>query len=571
MNIFKKFIRHILSPFDKTHIFQHHLSIDSLIEQNGGELVNQTKRSSGAVSGQGSYGTVEAYGDRTVGKIMLTNDVLNAGIEMISDHIFDAIIRENATLSRLYGVPNIINYHNLYINVTTMDEYFENLHDTLKHKRYPRTELQLKNIFFKIIDAVNSMHRSRIYHTDLKPKNIMIGRQVDDDHVEMDDIAVIDFGLSHFGDKTIHAEINYRIGTPLYAAPETDLMLGVTNTYDFEKLDVWSLGLIGLEIFSENFELPVFYKLCINDPSYSCHYRKLYNLTQSEYTNIPKIFEDIPSKLPHNIDDYAPILKNDLDLKNLLEGMLNLSPTARYGMNEILNSTFCNGYILSNPCRTLLVQDMINTLTPPQNVDDLRKIRLYPKDISSNLIISIASEMFMYIQIMKKYKLSWKTIMYATYIFINIMKYYDDGEERVYSSIALLIASAIREPVQKLHINSMARNYLPHGKSEDNFKQLLYDRAIAICEFFNYDFYFSTPYDILMHNFDPNDPNIVGNMNIISILYFINLCWNPKIKLGLFIDYINGNRGNYIINIDEISANKPQLGMLISNVLSLFY
>jgi serine/threonine protein kinase len=69
------------------------------------------------------------------------------------------------------------------------------------------------------------MHRRGIYHADLKPNNIMLGRR--------GEVKILDYGLAH-----IKGEPTNRIqGTPEYMAPET-----VRSKIINERTDIYNLG-----------------------------------------------------------------------------------------------------------------------------------------------------------------------------------------------------------------------------------------------------------------------------------------------------------------------------------------
>jgi serine/threonine protein kinase len=90
----------------------------------------------------------------------------------------------------------------------------------------PRLALPLLiQVFAKVAEGVAHMHRRRVYHADLKPNNIMVGRG--------GVVKVIDYGLAW-----IHGEGKDRVqGTPEYMAPE-QVKSKVVN----EQTDIYNLG-----------------------------------------------------------------------------------------------------------------------------------------------------------------------------------------------------------------------------------------------------------------------------------------------------------------------------------------
>ena len=85
-------------------------------------------------------------------------------------------------------------------------------------------------VFKRIIDAVDFIHKKGIIHRDLKPENILIKR--------MPEVKLADFGLSTAYNP--NSKIDTFCGTTQYSAPEC--LCGIE--YDGVKADIWSLGVI---------------------------------------------------------------------------------------------------------------------------------------------------------------------------------------------------------------------------------------------------------------------------------------------------------------------------------------
>jgi serine/threonine protein kinase len=84
---------------------------------------------------------------------------------------------------------------------------------------------QLVQIFERVAAGLVHMHRRNIYHADLKPNNIMLGRS--------GDLKVIDFGLAR-----VRGEGKDRVqGTPEYMAPEQ-----VKHKMVNERTDIYNFG-----------------------------------------------------------------------------------------------------------------------------------------------------------------------------------------------------------------------------------------------------------------------------------------------------------------------------------------
>ena len=83
----------------------------------------------------------------------------------------------------------------------------------------------LVQIFERVADGMVHMHRRGVYHSDLKPNNILVSRA--------GDVKVIDFGLAR-----IKGEVRDRVqGTPEYIAPEQAKHRMVN-----ERTDIYNFG-----------------------------------------------------------------------------------------------------------------------------------------------------------------------------------------------------------------------------------------------------------------------------------------------------------------------------------------
>jgi serine/threonine protein kinase len=88
----------------------------------------------------------------------------------------------------------------------------------------PMPPSRLAAAFAQVADAVGHMHDRGLIHADLKPNNLILGRQ---------GVKVIDFGLAFAEGKPKHRAR----GTPEYMAPETK-----ARTHLDRRTDVFNLG-----------------------------------------------------------------------------------------------------------------------------------------------------------------------------------------------------------------------------------------------------------------------------------------------------------------------------------------
>ena len=114
------------------------------------------------------------------------------------------------------------------------------MHDTIP-------EQEMKKIFRKICAGVLYCHQKGVAHLDLKPDNVLLLFDQDDEGSKaIDKVQVCDFGFAAKWDlkknrNGITTWSQTRIGTTEYRAPE---LHELRPKVSFEKADVWSLGVI---------------------------------------------------------------------------------------------------------------------------------------------------------------------------------------------------------------------------------------------------------------------------------------------------------------------------------------
>jgi serine/threonine protein kinase len=100
----------------------------------------------------------------------------------------------------------------------------------------PVSESAIKKLFSQILDAVESMHKTGVYHRDIKLENILLVSDDDDLNCK-----VADFGLA----TRERYSTEFGCGSTSYLAPEhfdddeSDIV-----PYDSSASDIWSLGIL---------------------------------------------------------------------------------------------------------------------------------------------------------------------------------------------------------------------------------------------------------------------------------------------------------------------------------------
>ena len=144
-------------------------------------------------------------------------------------------------------IPEVIKFYEVYqvkeiiYLVTEMAEGCE-LYDVCKEyeKKGGIPEAMAKDIFCKLVNAVNSLHSQEICHLDLKLENIMYNKK-------NKSLKIVDFGFAsetaklnfQTHENTLILQTNY-CGSIHYSSPEVLKRI----PYDGKRADVWSLGVI---------------------------------------------------------------------------------------------------------------------------------------------------------------------------------------------------------------------------------------------------------------------------------------------------------------------------------------
>ena len=259
--------------------------------------------------GKGSYGQVfEAINGKT-GEIVALKKLDKKKIAKSSMENY--VLTEIDCLKKCYH-PNVIQYKGRI--ETTNSHYIimeycsgGDLEGYLK-TRGPLKENEAVELLKQIINGMKELQRMSIVHRDLKPMNILISEG---------NIKIADFGLAKIGED----EAKTCLGSCLYMAPEVWQNRGKGGSgkaYD-EKVDVWSIGII-------------FYSMLFN---------KL-PVEKMERLNINSFYL---SREKNKCLMYPPSINVSQECKDLLSGMLEYSPTARFTLDEIYGLKlfrFCN-------------------------------------------------------------------------------------------------------------------------------------------------------------------------------------------------------------------------------------
>lgn len=133
--------------------------------------------------------------------------------------------------------PNIVRLFDVYESkkkIYLIIEYMKggDLFTYLENREFNIIEKRANQIMYKIIKAIQYIHRLGIIHRDLKPENILMTDDTDEAEPKLSD-----FGFSKI--LKPHEKANERLGTILYASPEV-----IQGLPYGKESDIWSLGMV---------------------------------------------------------------------------------------------------------------------------------------------------------------------------------------------------------------------------------------------------------------------------------------------------------------------------------------
>ena len=187
----------------------------------------------------GRYQVRRLLGQGGMGQVYLARDVVlgrSVALKIVGGtHDTDRFLDEARAIARL-NHPNIVQLYDFGLfddNIYLALEYIDGI--TLRERARPGL-LELDEVLRHmraVADALQHAHASLVFHCDLKPSNIMIGRD--------GRIRVVDFGLARTSETGAHTAG----GTPDWMAPEQ----WANDTVD-DRVDSWALGIITAELLT---------------------------------------------------------------------------------------------------------------------------------------------------------------------------------------------------------------------------------------------------------------------------------------------------------------------------------
>ena len=265
--------------------------------------------------GVGSYGTVYKVCKKTTGKIYVIKQISLLGLTEKEILEYKSEAKLLSSIKSNYVVKyfdSFIDNHNLNILMEYCDggDLYQYL-EKYKKKKIKLKEKTIWQIFIQMLIGLNSIHKKKILHRDIKSQNIFLTKNLD--------IKIGDLGVSKKLIQTNFAKTF--IGTPYYLSPE----ICMEKPYN-DKSDVWAIGCI-------------LYELCTFNYPFNA---------KSQGALLLKILNSQPEKIDNNY--YSK------DLQKMINLLLNKNYELRPSCRDILKMKI----ILEKAKKYNLINDIMN-------------------------------------------------------------------------------------------------------------------------------------------------------------------------------------------------------------------
>lgn len=271
--------------------------------------------------GQGTYGKVMSTPNKgIVAKMAVFNKNFIQGPALV----------EYGILSLLRGERNVLRLDDIKFSPDSMDLYVEeyktSLDKILGTDNLKDMDMRMK-LMRQISEGLYNIHKYGICHRDLKPGNILVN--IGDEKDEMK-VAIADFGASEVT-CGIPSLPGYVITTYPWACPENIYMKPMKNSGD-----VWSLGIIFIQILTNNKDTPYQYVEVKGGKRRFIESENVSNI-DSKYLTFP-IEKDLPQMIQlYTQENIRRILRNvNKKFVDLVCRMLDRDPVNRPTMKNVI-------------------------------------------------------------------------------------------------------------------------------------------------------------------------------------------------------------------------------------------
>jgi cyclin-dependent kinase 2 len=276
--------------------------------------------------GQGKFGVVYQATD-SVGRTV----AVKRCSEPVDKEISYQILREIGIMKQIHH-PNIIQLYNIIMDANRIDIVMEYGGENLRTIHLTKGERleHLRSISFQLINGCIYLHKSGIFHRDIKPDNVLVSWG------EHPSIKICDFGVAKKIPPFYPDFSTHQLSTLCYRPPELFTDIDHLSS-QIDKIDVWSIGCTLYEFAAEEIPFPG-----------QTDYRVLRQILQK----VPTTEEDLQELHLDNIKLDAcntnlyhkmPWLYQDMKLmefKEMITSMLTLNPKHRPSLRDVMRCKY---------------------------------------------------------------------------------------------------------------------------------------------------------------------------------------------------------------------------------------
>jgi calcium-dependent protein kinase len=187
----------------------------------------------GRIIGSGKFGIVRIARPKSDPNMKfaiksITRNAIKGDIKMLTRELDILIEVDHPNIVKFYEMFVDQDYVHIVMEYCTGGELFERITKKGKIK-----EKDAAKIVKYVLMAIKHLHEKGICHRDIKPENLLFENTSDSAKIKL-----IDFGLSKFISESTEGDLQTKVGTPYYVAPEV-----LKGVYD-KRCDLWSIGVI---------------------------------------------------------------------------------------------------------------------------------------------------------------------------------------------------------------------------------------------------------------------------------------------------------------------------------------
>ena len=250
--------------------------------------------------GNGSYGSVYKVYHKyeknlyAIKKVHITNELIKDNFDIFREiQLFSKLNHKNIVRYYSSWLDDSDNKPTLYIQMELCESTFRDYLNNIKQDESINKRI---SYFTQIVEGIKYLHDNNIIHRDIKPSNILF---VDDT------VKICDFGLAR-NVNNLSNIINgsSEVGTSFYRAPEID-----SHNYN-NKIDVYSLGIILIELLLQNFKTQAEKMMCMKEI--------LENIKENKIKQIPYLITNMYDEIIINMINVDTEKRYDIYDVNLL-------------------------------------------------------------------------------------------------------------------------------------------------------------------------------------------------------------------------------------------------------------